>query len=142
MSRELAQVSVSRSLAEIAKPYELSFSPRVFTSLAARDSDDDTLLHRAAFRGDARDVRDLIALGADLNAAGDLGHTPLHYAVLQDHADIAEILAESGADVTRRDEEGRTPAELAILLGHGKLAKSLRPGRRPAPPARNAPRQD
>lgn len=126
MSRKAPPASATRTLGEIARPYELSFSPPVFTSLLARDADGDTLLHRAAFRGDAHDVRDLIALGAELNAAGDLGHTPLHYAALQDHAAIAEILAEAGADLALRDEEGRTPAELAAMMGYDDLAKALR----------------
>lgn len=58
-----------------------------------------TPLHEAAKNGDVREVRDLLAAGADPNARepGD-NTTPLHWAAARRNADIVRMLLDAGAD--------------------------------------------
>jgi ankyrin repeat protein len=65
-----------------------------------RDATGDLLgltpLHYAANRGDAAEVARLLAAGADVNAKGNCGQTPLHLAAT---AAVANLLLEHGADL-------------------------------------------
>lgn len=58
------------------------------------------LLH-AARDGRADEVRSLLAGGADPNAAGREGDTPLRAAIRGAHAEIADALVQAGAEPTR-----------------------------------------
>lgn len=120
----------ARTVADIGRSYELDPSRPRFTSIAARDTSEDTLLHRAAFRGNRRDVEDLLELGADINAKGDIGHSSLHYAAMQGHLDIAELLLAGGASPAALNEWGHTPLMTAELAGYDEVARILRSPRR------------
>jgi ankyrin repeat protein len=119
-----------RAIADIRAGYALDSSDPRFTSIAARDADDDTLLHRAVFRGNRRDADDLLSLGADVNAHGDMGHTPLHYAAMEGHLNLVELLLAAGADPWAKNEWGHTPATTAELAGHKDVARLLLSPRR------------
>jgi ankyrin repeat protein len=56
-------------------------------------------LHQAARDGDVEQVGTLIDSGADLNAQGDNGETPLILAILEGHASVASLLIDGGADI-------------------------------------------
>ncbi|MDP6361495.1 MAG: ankyrin repeat domain-containing protein, partial [Planctomycetota bacterium] len=62
----------------------------------------------------------LIAEGADVNAKTESGSTPLHRA---DNKEIAELLIAKGADVNAKSENGVTPLHRAALHGHKEIAK-------------------
>ncbi|WP_296595555.1 ankyrin repeat domain-containing protein [Phenylobacterium sp.] len=127
MSKRKGPASLTaRTLAAIRVAYELDASNPKFVSIDARDSDDDTLLHRAVFRGDRRDVQDLLVLGANVRTHGDLGYTALHYAAMQGHREIAELLLAAGADPAATDEQGHVPALTAELAGNAEIARLLR----------------
>jgi ankyrin repeat protein len=55
----------------------------------------------------------LVEKGADVNAANDLGMTPMHYAVQRGSERSIEYLAGKGARFDVKNKQGRTPAELA-----------------------------
>ncbi len=81
----------------------------------------DALIHSIVRFGTVEELELLVASGANINAIGDLGYTPLHYAVFMRRLDMAEKLAALGADPTIRNEFGDTPrdiAETAEELGH------------------------
>ncbi len=120
----------AKTLADIRATYEHDRPNPHFISLTARDLDGDTLLHRAVFRGDRQDVRDLLALGADPNLHGDLGHTPLHYAAMKGDLPLVESLLAAGANPAALNEWGHTPATTAELAGHEEVARLLRSPRR------------
>lgn len=70
-----------------------------------------TPLHQATAGGSLKAARLLLSLGADPNAQGRAGETPLHL-VLQ--RDMAELLIEHGADPLLKDKEGLSPLDLAL----------------------------
>ena len=56
----------------------------------------------------------LLAAGADVNARGEYGRTPLHSAArFNENPAMIEALLEAGADVNARDKNGGTPWDLA-----------------------------
>lgn len=113
-----------------------------------------TVLSYAAEGGNIDVVKLLIDHGADVNAPGELGITPLHRAknaeiaqLLIDHGanvhgdccdtpllsavwndknDIVKILIDHGADVNAKDIDGHTPLDIAIERGQDEIAALLR----------------
>ena len=70
----------------------------------------DTDLHKAANQGDAAEVQELLAEGADVDAPGAQKRTALHRALGSGHVEVAQILLEKGADATVVDSCKRTSA--------------------------------
>lgn len=122
--RRGAQYS-GRTLDQIAISYEWP-NEKLFTSVDSRDVDDDILLHRAAHQGRVDDIWDLLRLGSDINAQGDLAHTPLHYAAMAGHRSATIALLAAGASNRLRNEWGQVPSEVADAGGHHELASSIR----------------
>lgn len=79
----------------------------------------------AATRGILDEVTTLLAHGADVNAIGEHGYTPLHDAVEQGHVEIVKILIKNGADVSIKNDDGNSPLELAKLLKEEEIFKLL-----------------
>lgn len=75
------------------------------------DSNGDSLLHIAAWRGDAETVETLLKLGVGVNMLGDMSSTALHYAYRKGRADVVKVLLSHGASTTMRDEFGNKPDE-------------------------------
>jgi ankyrin repeat protein len=72
-----------------------------------------TPLHDAAAYGLAENVGLLLAAGADVNAAGDDGNTPLVTAVNHRQMKMAERLLVAGAEVRPQDEQWLAPFRFA-----------------------------
>jgi cytohesin len=95
-----------------------------------RTDHQQTLLHIAADNSDLDVVKLLIARGADINAKGYHGYTPLHLAVDADcdtsaHDDrrisdlpVTKLLIEAGADEFVRDDDGEIPRDTAVVRGN------------------------
>ena len=118
-----------RSFLEIRAVYENNPDALTLAGPLSVNCDGDTLLHLAAFRGNERDVLDLAALGADINAAGDLGYRPLHYAAMCGHFGVVSALLSLGARHDLTNEYGDTPVRMAERK-HPKIAALLRSSRR------------
>jgi len=100
-----------------------------------RTKDQQTLLHIAADNSDLEIVKLLVARGADINAKGFHGYTPLHLAVDADcdtsarddrrliDLPVTRFLIESGADEGIRDDEGEVPRDTAVA--YGKITTQL-----------------
>jgi cytohesin len=73
----------------------------------------DVSLDIIARLGDMDRVRELIEEGADVNAEGRRGETPLHAAAAKGHKEIAELLIAKGAEVDA-NRPGYTPLTWAI----------------------------
>jgi len=81
-------------------------------------------LHTAALRCPASTVRALVERGANVNAKGNSGGTPLHSAAMgarDDSAQVVSLLISNGADVNARTVAGVTPLHIAC----GKCKKDI-----------------
>lgn len=72
----------------------------------------DTLLHFAARWGDVEAGKLLLGAGAEPNAAGEYGNTPLHDAVGQKKYEFVRLLLAHGASREHRNDDGLTPVDL------------------------------
>ena len=100
-----------------------------------RTEHQQTLLHIAADNSELDVIKLLISRGADLNAKGFHGYSPLHLAVDADcdtsarknrrlsELPVTRLLIESGADEFIRDDEGEIPRDTAVA--YGKVATEL-----------------
>lgn len=80
----------------------------------------------AARSGDADAVRALIAQGADVNAAGGDGMTPLHWAAYHGDVALAQLLLKAKASVSASTRLGdNTPLHVASRHGHGAVVAVL-----------------
>ena len=72
----------------------------------------DISIREAVNTGNIEAVKQHLDAGADVNAEGDDGFTPLGAATMEGHKEIAELLIAKGADVTKGGE-GSTPLHSA-----------------------------
>lgn len=99
----------------------------VFTSGVMRGDEPTTPLTVAAERGDAAQVRKLIAEGVDLNTRDQSGYTALVWAARNGSTGVAKALIEARADVNARDcaQNGWTPLMHAIHKNNNEMARLL-----------------
>lgn len=74
-------------------------------------------LHIAVYRERANEVGLLLAAGADPNAAGEYGETPLQVAITCRNKQIIEQLLQAGARCSVKDEKGRDAYATADVVG-------------------------
>ena len=87
----------------------------------------NTPLHAAvAGKQDLGLVTLLLANGADVNARGASGVTPLHLAASRGNDALVDLLLTRGAEAGARMDDGKTPAIIASEHGHQTLAERLR----------------
>ena len=94
----------------------------------------DVALIQAITKGNPEAVQQAIADGADVNAKGERGLTPLHIAHYANrpytNLKIAELLITKGADVNAiilsGGNQGKTPLDVAIDFKHIETADLLR----------------
>lgn len=93
-------------------------------SVAAEDPGD--ALRRAASAGDVAKVKELLAAGADVNAANAYGGTALAFACDKGQTAVVNLLLEHGADVNAKDRfYGATPLTWAVEKGHAEIVRAL-----------------
>jgi uncharacterized protein len=92
------------------------------TDVEARNKMDESPLMLASLNGQLPVVRQLIALGGDVNKPG---WTPLHYAATRGHVDIINLLLENHAYIDASSPNGSTPLMMAALYGTAQAVKVL-----------------
>ena len=88
-----------------------------------RDCDGAMALHQAVECGCLESVSLLVRTGADVNAPGMSGGTPLHS--VGDSTEIARFLLDAGADPNRLNDDGETPLYQAIRWGSSEVTDVL-----------------
>jgi ankyrin repeat protein len=90
----------------------------------------DISIREAVKTGNIEAVKQHLDAGADVNAKGKYGRTPLHYAATRGLKKIIELLIARGADVNTKievgDYKGQTPLDGAIQWNHTEIADLLR----------------
>lgn len=84
-----------------------------------------TELEVAVCMGDIKRVAELLDGGADIEARGSLGRSPLFLAASHNHPSIVTLLLSRGAKADAEDVEGRTPLQVAVLLWLAKVVEAL-----------------
>jgi uncharacterized protein len=82
-------------------------------------------LHEAVYRGDIARVQQLIAQGADVRAANQLGSTALALASIAADPDMLGVLLQAGADANAANAEGQTPLMVVARTGNVAAARLL-----------------
>lgn len=78
----------------------------------ARNNDNSTILHYAAWKGYLESVKVILKFHANPNILGKLGCTPLHYAAKFGHLNIVKELLAIGAIYDLKSQQGNTPLDL------------------------------
>ncbi|XP_077208864.1 ankyrin repeat domain-containing protein 12 isoform X2 [Paroedura picta] len=102
-----------------------SSSSRQKDKVNKRNERGETPLHTAAIRGDIKQVKELIGLGANVNVKDFAGWTPLHEACNAGYYDVAKVLIAAGADVNTQGLDDDTPLHDSASSGHRKIVKLL-----------------
>ncbi|XP_008832893.1 ankyrin repeat domain-containing protein 12 isoform X2 [Nannospalax galili] len=100
-------------------------SSRQKDKINKRNERGETPLHMAAIRGDVKQVKELISLGANVNVKDFAGWTPLHEACNVGYYDVAKILIAAGADVNTQGLDDDTPLHDSASSGHRDIVKLL-----------------
>jgi serine/threonine protein kinase len=82
-------------------------------------------LLEASEKGDVEKVKKLLKEGANVNAKGKYGWTPLHMAAKNGHIEVVKLLIENGAYVNAKGNDGYTPLHDAAWNGHIEVVKLL-----------------
>jgi len=109
---QCASVFGFRSTNKIAK-----FLLSVGTNIHIRyENGGDTLLHRTVADSSVKDIKLLVAAGADVHARNDDGYTPLHRANTPD-VEVYRFLVSVGADVNAKANDGHTLLDSRVRWG-------------------------
>jgi ankyrin repeat protein len=85
----------------------------------------DEELIDAARENNLPEVERLLSDGADIEAKGYDGWTPLHWASAEEHSQVCQALREHGADIEARDIIGRTPLHIVAMEGQLAVVNEL-----------------
>lgn len=91
----------------------------------AKDWENLTPLHLAAFHGHKDVAEFLISQGANVNARTTSGVTPLHMAAQIGSQDVAQLLLDHKAKINAVDSNGWTPLARAEKWNHPDMVKFL-----------------
>ncbi len=84
-----------------------------------------TALILAVMLGQVDIVPALLAAGADVNVADNVGMTPLAYAAVNGNLNAIQLLLERGADVNIADHNGMSPLMYCLAEGYLAVATAL-----------------
>ena len=109
------QLSLSKDADRAYYVQELLNAPGV--NIHAKDQDDFTALHWAAWSGMPHSVAMLVKAGLDINEKEANGYTPLMLAAMRGDDAVVKVLLQLGADTAAVNAESKTAAQLADEKG-------------------------
>jgi ankyrin repeat protein len=119
----VALISVAAAVNGLAQ--NRAQGPGQRSAVQARRAGARDALHVAVERDDREAVRRLLAAGADANAEGQFGATPLWLAAQNGDAEMLEMLIKAGADPKKAVFAGETPVMTAARTGEPSALKVL-----------------
>eukprot|EP00928_Gymnodinium_smaydae_P052871 TRINITY_DN37003_c0_g1_i1.p2 TRINITY_DN37003_c0_g1~~TRINITY_DN37003_c0_g1_i1.p2 ORF type:complete len:193 (-),score=50.35 TRINITY_DN37003_c0_g1_i1:67-645(-) len=82
-------------------------------------------IHAAVRADDPKALQAALDAGANINAIGEGGQTPLMHGVLMGKLEAVKFLLEKGADTSIGEKDGYTPMHGAGFQGRAEIAKAL-----------------
>ena len=117
---------VLESFLSYVKENSFPFSGCDLTDINVRSDCGDSLLHFAVrFYDEPTVLAELIELGLDVDALGDMSETPLHVAVACNNLDAVQVLVRYGARLDILSEFNSTPLDKAFDRGHPGILEYL-----------------
>jgi ankyrin repeat protein len=84
-----------------------------------------TSLGEAISSGNFAEIKRLVKSGADVNALGEDGGSPLSSAAFHGQLEHVRFLLQNGANLTRKNRDGNTPLHVAAFMGRVEIVKLL-----------------
>ncbi len=97
---------IERLLAEGADPKQMAYQSALGASMDPLNLYKQPPLNIAAYHGNVRAMKALIAKGADVNARGTGNYAPLDLALVSNSEAAVRLLLENGVPITRETAEG------------------------------------
>ena len=116
-------ISLADVFAQIRETIEFDDIDLVDTNQRSRS--DEYPINIAAHWGDIDAMRILLAHGADINALGERGMTPLINTTYKNDIDAVAFVLEQGGNINALDERGGTAEAIARTLGRTDIADLL-----------------
>ncbi len=82
-------------------------------------------LRNAASNNKLKEVKDLLAKGADVKSKNKSKMTALHYSSAYNHLEVSRVLIQHGADVNAKNFKGNTPLHWPAKQGYIKMIRLL-----------------
>ena len=102
-----------------------SFVERVVESFSDTAKDNEAPIHKAARRGNVKEIERLLDNGTDPNVKNKQGQTPLHIAAAYGRDDALKLLLKCGANAEARDYDNRSALYLAALKNRTGVIECL-----------------
>jgi uncharacterized protein len=97
-----------------------------FLLLGASAFAQEDAIHKAAYRGELKKVRDLLQEGANPDARDSFGGTALHAAMFQKNMEVVKVLLDHGCDINAQGTgNGYTPLHDAVWAENGEAVNLL-----------------
>ena len=124
---ELVDTSGRTALLKATEQYEslLGFLIKAGANIECLGTDFNRPLHNAATVGNHRNVTQLLAAGADVNATNIRQESALHFSCRKPDLPLVQALLDKGADVNAYGMRWETPLMAAIKLGDVRLVQTL-----------------
>lgn len=105
-------LEIARDLARAGEHVELGEFLERGVPVDVQDLDGNSLLMLAAYHGQSRTVRMLLAAGADPNLCNARGQAPITGAMFKGEREVVDVLRGAGADLDTGTPTARQAAEL------------------------------
>lgn len=109
---------------DVSKATKKSKRELSLDDVGKKDQEGLTRLHHAAIDGNVKEIEKLLAAGADIEAKGAFGYTPLLWAVEKNHPQALDALLKAGADVKAKGFY-QSALHIAALDGYIKIIDVL-----------------